>query len=102
MPTGEMPAALCREWFRTYPNIPLMNAYGPTECSDDVTLGPICGRLTSCGPHATWTVRNCQVAIVDRQLNLVPVGVPGVVRERHGGRARVSVDAVAHSFGLHT
>ena len=38
----EMPAAPGREWFRTYPNIPLMNAYGPTECSDDVTLGPIC------------------------------------------------------------
>jgi len=36
--TGEaFPADLCRDWLDLYPHIPLVNAYGPTECSDDVT-----------------------------------------------------------------
>src|SRR6185503_2763843 len=36
--TGEaLPPMLCRRWLAHYPTIPLLNAYGPTECSDDVT-----------------------------------------------------------------
>ncbi|MEU9075415.1 amino acid adenylation domain-containing protein [Kitasatospora sp. NPDC048538] len=31
-----LPPALTRRWFATY-DIPAVNAYGPTECSDDVT-----------------------------------------------------------------
>src|SRR5262249_34145426 len=35
--TGEaLPAELCRRWISLYPRVPLLNAYGPTECSDDV------------------------------------------------------------------
>ncbi|MFF5887156.1 amino acid adenylation domain-containing protein, partial [Streptomyces sp. NPDC012589] len=38
MVTGEtLPADLAREWLDLAPHIPLVNAYGPTECSDDVT-----------------------------------------------------------------
>ncbi|KTT39386.1 hypothetical protein SB5_12430 [Pseudomonas oryzihabitans] len=36
--TGEaLSVMLCRRWFALFPNIALLNAYGPTECSDDVT-----------------------------------------------------------------
>ena len=36
--TGEtLPADLRRRWISLYPRVPVMNAYGPTECSDDVT-----------------------------------------------------------------
>ena len=36
--TGEaLPPALCRRWLGRYPTIPVVNAYGPTECADDVT-----------------------------------------------------------------
>lgn len=36
--TGEvLPIELARRWLRAKPSIPLVNAYGPTECSDDVT-----------------------------------------------------------------
>lgn len=36
--TGErVPADLCREWYSLNCNAKLINAYGPTECSDDVT-----------------------------------------------------------------
>src|SRR5262249_40982518 len=37
VPTGEaLPPDFCRRWLACYPRAPLMNAYGPTECSDDV------------------------------------------------------------------
>ncbi|MDU0325085.1 MULTISPECIES: non-ribosomal peptide synthetase [Clostridium] len=32
-----LPPSLCRKWFEYYPNIPLLNSYGPTECSDGVS-----------------------------------------------------------------
>ncbi|MGK5532497.1 amino acid adenylation domain-containing protein [Streptomyces sp. URMC 129] len=36
--TGEtLPPDLCRRWLALYPRVPVLNAYGPTECSDDVT-----------------------------------------------------------------
>ncbi|MCC6766335.1 MAG: amino acid adenylation domain-containing protein [Deltaproteobacteria bacterium] len=36
--TGEaLSPALCRRWLARHPAIPLVNAYGPTECADDVT-----------------------------------------------------------------
>lgn len=39
IPTGEaLPPEMARRWFKRYPHIPMMNAYGPAECSDDVTL----------------------------------------------------------------
>ncbi|MCG8464506.1 MAG: condensation domain-containing protein, partial [Xanthomonadales bacterium] len=41
LPTGEaLPNALCQRWFEHF-NIPLMNAYGPAECSDDVAFQPL-------------------------------------------------------------
>ena len=37
--TGEPLAVdLCRDWFRHFPDVPLINAYGSSECSDDVAL----------------------------------------------------------------
>jgi amino acid adenylation domain-containing protein len=37
--TGEAcPVGLGRRWRKCHPEIPLLNAYGPAECSDDVTL----------------------------------------------------------------
>ncbi|WP_164105847.1 AMP-binding protein, partial [Serratia marcescens] len=37
--TGEpLPLELCRSWFARCPRVPLINAYGASECSDDVSL----------------------------------------------------------------
>ena len=36
--TGEeLPPAVARRWVAAFPSVGLLNAYGPTECSDDVT-----------------------------------------------------------------
>jgi FkbM family methyltransferase len=46
--TGEtLPPDLCRRWLALYTRVPLLNAYGPTECSDDVTHYPIYTPLDS-------------------------------------------------------
>jgi|GEM_PF-1459013 len=37
--TGEaLDAELARRWFDTYPDLPLINMYGPAECTDDVCV----------------------------------------------------------------
>jgi len=79
--TGEALAMeLCRQWLKRRGDVPMVNAYGPTECSDDVTHEVI-GAPES---EAEWLratigrpVQNTQIYIVDELMQLVPVGVPG-------------------------
>ena len=76
LPTGEaLTPGLVARWFAHYPDVPLMNAYGPAECSDDVSFQPL---------HAPdekvligTPVANAHLHVVDEYLNLVPVGVIG-------------------------
>jgi surfactin family lipopeptide synthetase A len=78
--TGEaLPAALARRWFEHYPNIPLVNAYGPTECSDDVTH-----HIMTEPPDGSQSmvpigkpIINTQIYVLDDKLEPVPIGVPG-------------------------
>ncbi|WP_409363512.1 amino acid adenylation domain-containing protein [Bradyrhizobium liaoningense] len=77
--TGEpLSVDLCRAWFRHCPRVPLINAYGASECSDDVSLH----RLTS-APDAATTVPvgaplpNTQLHVLDAHLQAQPVGVVG-------------------------
>ena len=76
LPTGEaLSKALASRWFEQYPAIPLMNAYGPAECSDDVAFEPMYGpvdRVLIGSP-----VANAHLHVVDDQLELVPIGVVG-------------------------
>ena len=80
IPTGEaLPPAICRQWLHWYPHIGVVNAYGPTECSDDVT------HYITHQPPANDTavmpigkpVINTQVYVLDEQLQPVPMGMPG-------------------------
>jgi amino acid adenylation domain-containing protein len=78
--TGEtLPPQLCRQWFAHYPNIAMLNAYGPTECSDDVTHYPI-----YVSPPAEIVnlpigrpIANTQLYILDKLRQPVPIGVAG-------------------------
>jgi amino acid adenylation domain-containing protein len=69
---------LCRDWFRQFPAIPIINAYGATETSDDVATH----RLTV-PPTSTATVpigraiANTRLYVLDSHLQPVPIGVAG-------------------------
>ncbi|HEV2146577.1 MAG TPA: amino acid adenylation domain-containing protein, partial [Longimicrobiaceae bacterium] len=80
IPTGEaLPPELARDWLEAYPHVPLLNAYGPTECSDDVTHHPVHEppapgvRSVPIGRH----LPNVRLYVVDAELDPVPEGVPG-------------------------
>jgi amino acid adenylation domain-containing protein len=80
IPTGEaLPPELCRRWLSHYPSIPLLNAYGPTECSDDVTHYPIYQppAKTVVNMPIGRPIANMRMYVLDRQLQPVPIGVPG-------------------------
>ncbi|MEV5442095.1 amino acid adenylation domain-containing protein [Streptomyces sp. NPDC052644] len=78
--TGEaLPSDLCRRWLARHPGIPLMNAYGSTECSDDVAHALIADPAAT-GPVRAPVgrpVRNTRLYVVDEWLEPVPAGVPG-------------------------
>ena len=71
---------LLRDWFRHFPEVPVINAYGSTECSDDVAMH----RLTA-APTSLRTVpigrpmANTQLYVLDAHLQPVPIGVAGEV-----------------------
>lgn len=78
--TGEpLPVELCRAWFAHCPKVPLINAYGASECSDDVSLH----RLTKAPTAATINVPvgaalpNTQLYVLDPNLEPQPIGVVG-------------------------
>jgi amino acid adenylation domain-containing protein len=76
--TGEaLPPELCERWFRRYAEIPVLNAYGPTECSDDVTHHVLDGRVQGTSVPIGHPLANTQIYVVDEQLRPQPVGVRG-------------------------
>lgn len=82
IPTGEeLPVALAREWYRHYPGIKLVNAYGPAEASDDVTLWVI--EAAELENQTTIPIgkplQNLHLYIMDADLSLCPVKVPGEI-----------------------
>jgi amino acid adenylation domain-containing protein len=79
VPTGEaLPPELCAEWLALYPQVPLLNAYGPTECSDDVAHHGLAA-APAAAPRVPIgrPVRNTRLAVVDDELRGVPAGVAG-------------------------
>lgn len=82
MVTGEAVSVnLVNQWSRLYPEIPLCNAYGPTEASDDIcqfsVLKPLpenCLRVPIGTPIA-----NTSIYVLDKDLQLLPIGVPGEI-----------------------
>lgn len=78
--TGEaLSPDLCRQWLSYYPGVPLLNAYGPTECSDDVTHYAITQPPAPELIHVPIgrPIANTRLYILDKQLQPVPVGVAG-------------------------
>ncbi|AKF95949.1 hybrid non-ribosomal peptide synthetase/type I polyketide synthase [Brevibacillus laterosporus] len=78
--TGEdVKAQLVNKWFEFYPFTKIVNAYGPTEASDDITHyvmdKPIGNKKVAVGT----AVQNLNVYIVDEDMNLCPIGIKGEI-----------------------
>ncbi|MFJ2487420.1 amino acid adenylation domain-containing protein [Pseudomonas sp. NPDC087639] len=77
--TGEvLPVSLARRWLAAKPHVPLVNAYGPTECSDDVTHQvitemPSTDRAIPIGR----AVRGVRLSVRDTDQTPLPVGEVG-------------------------
>ncbi|MET8093897.1 non-ribosomal peptide synthetase [Micromonospora sp. NPDC005220] len=78
--TGEaLKWELTSRWFRQFPDIKLVNAYGLTETSDD-TNHEVMDRAPADGRVPLGSaVNNVRVYVVDENLNLVPLGAPGEI-----------------------
>ncbi|MGD2089467.1 MAG: amino acid adenylation domain-containing protein, partial [Candidatus Aminicenantes bacterium] len=78
--TGEeIKPHLVRKWFDQYPGIKMVNAYGPTEASDDIThyimdKAPDMERIPIGKP-----LQNMNIYIVDKRMQLCPIGVKGEI-----------------------
>ena len=76
--TGEaLPPELCAQWIEAYPGVPLLNAYGPTECSDDVTHHRVREVPTAAHVPIGRSVANMRLYLLDRRGQPAPIGVPG-------------------------
>ncbi len=78
--TGEaLTPMLMQQWLESYPHIPLVNAYGPTECSDDVTHCFLYRVPSEVAVHTPigHALPNIYLYVLDHTMNMVPYGVPG-------------------------
>ncbi|HEX8592566.1 MAG TPA: non-ribosomal peptide synthetase [Pseudomonas sp.] len=109
LPTGEaMPPELAHQWLQRYPQVGLVNAYGPAECSDDVAFFRVDQASTqgSYLPIGTPTDNN-RLYLLDDAMELVPLGAigelciagTGVGRGYVGDPLRTSQVFVPHPFG---
>ncbi|UCH95417.1 MAG: amino acid adenylation domain-containing protein, partial [Candidatus Aminicenantes bacterium] len=82
IPTGEaLKPSLVQRWFEYYPGIQLVNAYGPTEASDDITHYMIASPadIGQFSVPIGKPVQNMRIYILDQDLALCPVGVRGEI-----------------------
>ncbi|WP_247537499.1 non-ribosomal peptide synthetase [Ralstonia pseudosolanacearum] len=78
--TGEaLKHELVVRWFALYPHIRLVNAYGPTEASDDITHHTLTVPPADAIVPIGRPIRNMWVHILDEQDRLVPLGTPGEI-----------------------
>jgi amino acid adenylation domain-containing protein len=80
IPNAEtLPPELCAQWLARYPAAPMVNPYGATECSDDITHAAIRRWDAGAGPRVSIgrPVVNMRLHVLDRAMAPLPIGVPG-------------------------
>jgi amino acid adenylation domain-containing protein len=78
--TGEtVKPALVKKWFEKYPGIKMVNAYGPTEASDDITHHIMDNAPDIEQVPIGKSLQNMNIYIVDRRMQLCPIGVKGEI-----------------------
>ncbi|CAL2088803.1 non-ribosomal peptide synthase/polyketide synthase [Tenacibaculum sp. 190524A02b] len=76
--TGEAATkSLLDKWFSLYPSVPVVNAYGPAEAADDITLHIMNESPSGVVVPIGKPVANMDVYVVDKFDNLCPIGVVG-------------------------
>jgi amino acid adenylation domain-containing protein/non-ribosomal peptide synthase protein (TIGR01720 family) len=89
--TGEaVPATYCRRWLGRYGGIPLVNAYGPAECADDVSLAVISAPADVAGGRVSIgrPIRNTTLHVLDDSLSQLPPGAVGELYVTGAGLGR--------------
>ncbi|MGE5342504.1 MAG: amino acid adenylation domain-containing protein [Candidatus Omnitrophota bacterium] len=80
LPTGEeLKPLLVKRWFKLFPNINVINTYGPTECSDDVAHYMMDRMPEDDIIPLGSPLPNVNMYVVDRHMKLCPVGVKGEI-----------------------
>lgn len=82
IPTGEaLTPNIVKDWQKFYPEIKLINAYGPTEASDDVTHFIINQqpKINETTIPVGYPIQNTHIYILDDNLSLCPAGVKGEI-----------------------
>ncbi|MFI6726019.1 amino acid adenylation domain-containing protein [Streptomyces atratus] len=78
--TGEaLPGAVAQRWYEHCPDVPIVNAYGPTECSDDVTHHVVTAAESAARPWPSIgrEILNTRLYVVDAKGREVPAGTEG-------------------------
>ncbi|RST55769.1 non-ribosomal peptide synthetase [Variovorax sp. MHTC-1] len=80
LPTGEASTGeMARQWFARYPGVPLVNAYGPAECADDVSLHRLAALEAEPSHYLPigLPTDNTRLLVLDGQLEPLPEGLAG-------------------------
>ncbi len=78
--TGEeLKINLIKRWFELYKNIKMVNAYGPTEASDDITHYIMNKCPEAKNIPVGYPIQNLNIYIIDKNMKLCPIGVKGEI-----------------------
>jgi iturin family lipopeptide synthetase B len=78
--TGEtLKSGLVTKWFEVCSDVKLINAYGPTEASDDITHYIISEDLGLESIPIGKPIQNMSIYIIDKNEKLCPIGVKGEI-----------------------
>ncbi|MFN5582650.1 amino acid adenylation domain-containing protein [Gemmatimonas sp.] len=76
--TGEVvKPPLLAQWFARYPAVPAVNAYGPSEAADDITLHVMTAPPSGSTVPIGRAIRNFRIYICAPNGTRCPVGIPG-------------------------
>lgn len=78
--TGEaVTQQLLEKWFEMFPGIKVVNAYGPAEASDDITLHIMDKAPQKTNVSVGKPIQNVQVYILDKNEKFCPIGLEGEI-----------------------
>ncbi|MDG4788044.1 non-ribosomal peptide synthetase [Micromonospora sp. WMMD1102] len=96
--TGEvLPARVARRWLRRYPATALVNAYGLTECSDDVAHHRVSTADGGANAPIGRPLPGVRMYVLDDAMAAAPTGVTGLLYLAGAGVSRGYLDDPAQT-----